>query len=279
MVGRRQLKAVMDRVGIEVVKFMCCVPIMFGSPLQMPCTRTALVRALEHNLGHFMAGAHPDASRYLQFTEWVASSLLSPDGADLLCASDIPVGRRSPPCAPCDGAPSDSAGVVLLLHDVEGLTVLSAALAHTNPHVVQAALHLLGALGRHPLGFAHVVADPAAPLVRMLQVAIALGLARAPGGSDVLEWPYTVGGGGGTPPRPPHPPLLPFQCLRLTAKSFASAPSVPRGLKLQGRSLWVDGRDQCLACYRRKHRVHPPRDVLERPYNHPPPLDPPPPAP
>ena len=30
-----------------------------------------------------------------------------------------------------------------------------------------------------------------------------------------------------------HPrPLLPFQCLRLTAKNFAAAPSVPRGFKL-----------------------------------------------
>ena len=31
--------------------------------------------------------------------------------------------------------------------------------------------------------------------------------------SDVLEHPYAVGGGG-----LPLPPLLPFQCLRLTAK-------------------------------------------------------------
>ena len=39
---------------------------------------------------------------------------------------------------------------------------------------------------------------------------------------DALEWPYIARGGGVTPP-----PLLPFQCLRLTAKSFSSAPSVP----------------------------------------------------
>ena len=37
------------------------------------------------------------------------------------------------------------------------------------------------------------------------------------GSRDVLERPYTVGGRGGTPP-PPQTPLLPLQCLRLTAK-------------------------------------------------------------
>ena len=37
--------------------------------------------------------------------------------------------------------------------------------------------------------------------------------------SEVLERPYTAGGGGVIPPLdPPSPPLLPFQCLRLTAK-------------------------------------------------------------
>ena len=36
------------------------------------------------------------------------------------------------------------------------------------------------------------------------------------GGSDVLEGPHTVGGRG----VPPPPALLPFQCLRLTAKSL-----------------------------------------------------------
>ena len=44
------------------------------------------------------------------------------------------------------------------------------------------------------------------------------------GCSDVLERPCPVGGGGGhhpPPPRPPWtPPLLPFQCLRLTAKNL-----------------------------------------------------------
>ena len=45
--------------------------------------------------------------------------------------------------------------------------------------------------------------------------------------SDVLERPCTVGGGGGVPPPPGppstsplDPPLLPFQCLRLTAKTL-----------------------------------------------------------
>ena len=40
--------------------------------------------------------------------------------------------------------------------------------------------------------------------------------------TDVLERPYTAAGGGGTPagsPCPP-PPILPFQCLRLTARIF-----------------------------------------------------------
>ena len=37
-----------------------------------------------------------------------------------------------------------------------------------------------------------------------------------PLGQDVLEQPYIVGGGGYPPP--PRTPLLPFQCLRLTAK-------------------------------------------------------------
>ena len=37
--------------------------------------------------------------------------------------------------------------------------------------------------------------------------------------SDVLERPYTAGGGGVPLPRPlSHPPPLPFRCLRLTAK-------------------------------------------------------------
>ena len=37
-------------------------------------------------------------------------------------------------------------------------------------------------------------------------------------GRGVLEWPCTAGGGG-VPPLDP-PPLLPFQCLRLTSKSL-----------------------------------------------------------
>ena len=38
--------------------------------------------------------------------------------------------------------------------------------------------------------------------------------------SDVLERPYTARGRGGyiDPPPPRTPPLLPFQCLRLTTK-------------------------------------------------------------
>ena len=48
--------------------------------------------------------------------------------------------------------------------------------------------------------------------------------------SDELDRPYVGGGGGGAPPRTP---LLPFPCLRLTAKHSALAPSVPRGLKLK----------------------------------------------
>ena len=38
------------------------------------------------------------------------------------------------------------------------------------------------------------------------------------GGSNVLEWPYTVGGSGVPPLDPPLPPPLPFQRLRLTTK-------------------------------------------------------------
>ena len=41
---------------------------------------------------------------------------------------------------------------------------------------------------------------------------------RGVGGRDVLERPYTVGEGGGVPPPLDPPPLLPFQCLRLTAQ-------------------------------------------------------------
>ena len=52
------------------------------------------------------------------------------------------------------------------------------------------------------------------------------------GGGDGLEGPYTAGGGGVTP-LDPLPLPLPFQCLRLTAKISASAPSVPRGLRLK----------------------------------------------
>ena len=36
--------------------------------------------------------------------------------------------------------------------------------------------------------------------------------------SDVVQRPYTAGGGGVPLPGPPLPPLLPFQCLGLTAK-------------------------------------------------------------
>ena len=49
---------------------------------------------------------------------------------------------------------------------------------------------------------------------------------RGRGVQDGFEWPYTAGGGGGTPPwtpLPPPPSLLPFRCLRLTAKIFFGA--------------------------------------------------------
>ena len=57
------------------------------------------------------------------------------------------------------------------------------------------------------------------------------GLTISPGGSDVLERPYTVGGGGVPPPGPPSPPLLP--CHEADSPNFASAPSVSRGFKLK----------------------------------------------
>ena len=45
-------------------------------------------------------------------------------------------------------------------------------------------------------------------------------MVSGPEGRDVLEGPYTARRGGGSTPAPPidHPPLLPFQCLGLTAK-------------------------------------------------------------
>ena len=42
------------------------------------------------------------------------------------------------------------------------------------------------------------------------------------------QGPYTAGGGGGTPPPPPPLPML-----EADSQNFASAPSVPRGFKLQ----------------------------------------------
>ena len=65
--------------------------------------------------------------------------------------------------------------------------------------------------------------------------------------SDALERPYTVGGGGVpplTPPAslpldpPPPPPLVMFEA---DSQYFASAPSVPRGLKLQKPSAGTVG--------------------------------------
>ena len=48
--------------------------------------------------------------------------------------------------------------------------------------------------------------------------------------SDALERPYAAGGGGVPPPGPPPPPLPMFEA---DSQNFASAPSLPRGLKLQ----------------------------------------------
>ena len=47
------------------------------------------------------------------------------------------------------------------------------------------------------------------------------------GGRDVVERPYTAGGGGAPPP----PPTLPM--FEADSQNFASAPSVPRGFRLQ----------------------------------------------
>ena len=60
--------------------------------------------------------------------------------------------------------------------------------------------------------------------------------------ADVLERPYTAGGGVYPPPpyTPPPPPLLirshtppPLPMFAADSQNFASAPSVPRGFKLQ----------------------------------------------
>ena len=57
--------------------------------------------------------------------------------------------------------------------------------------------------------------------------------------SDVLERLYTVGGRGGTSPDPPYlpplgpPPPPPLPMFEADSQNFASAPSVPRGFKLQ----------------------------------------------
>ena len=60
--------------------------------------------------------------------------------------------------------------------------------------------------------------------------------------SDVLERPYTVGGGGVPPLTPPYPPPpfgpppplpSPLVMFEADSQNFASAPSVPRGFKLQ----------------------------------------------
>ena len=64
--------------------------------------------------------------------------------------------------------------------------------------------------------------------------------AQRGGGRDVLERPYTVGGGGlPSPPlpgplRPPPPPPVPM--FGAESQNFASAPSVPRGFNL--RNFW-----------------------------------------
>ena len=51
------------------------------------------------------------------------------------------------------------------------------------------------------------------------------------GGWDVFERPYTIGGGGVTPPGPPPPPPLPK--LEADSQNSASAPSAPRGFQLK----------------------------------------------
>ena len=51
------------------------------------------------------------------------------------------------------------------------------------------------------------------------------------GGRDVLERPYTVGGGGVTSPDPPLPPS-PWT-FEADSQNVASAPLAPRGFKLQ----------------------------------------------
>ena len=67
-----------------------------------------------------------------------------------------------------------------------------------------------------------------------------------PPDSDVIERPYTAGGGGGYPPpldHPPPPPPLPM--FEADSQNFASAPSVPRGFKLQNAGSmggpWEEG--------------------------------------
>ena len=60
-------------------------------------------------------------------------------------------------------------------------------------------------------------------------------LSPPPSPSDVLERPYTAGGGGVPPPPldPPPPPPPPLPMFEADSQHFASAPSVPRGFKLQ----------------------------------------------
>ena len=49
--------------------------------------------------------------------------------------------------------------------------------------------------------------------------------------SNVLERPYSVGGGGVTPRPPPPPSTPPLPMFEADSQIFASAPSVPRGFK------------------------------------------------